>query len=193
MVTLYAIYGCHGAGKTTLARNILTADGGEFTEHRNEYGHYTVSKNGNVIAVGKYSTKCGGADSLKRAENYYKMLDWLVTKFEDKTVLVEGILFSEIFTKPLKSLLHLKYDLGVRVAQVFLYADTPTSLERVEKRSGRAQNLAHIKQKQSVVSNNIIKYRRLGEFDSVVINTIGKTEQEVFQEFTKFYNLYRGE
>lgn len=192
MVSVYAIYGCHGAGKTTLARNILTSDGGEFTEHNSEYGHYTVSKNGNIIAVGKYSTKCGGADSLKGTEYYYKMLDWLVDKFPDKTILIEGIFFSGLFKSPLKELLHLKYDLGVKVAQVFLYTDVATSYQRVVARNGREPKLAHIKSKQNAVSNNIIKFRRLGEFPSVVINTIGKTEEQVFQEFMKFYEIYRG-
>lgn len=187
MVRLFVIYGCHGAGKTTLAKNILQSDGNNFTECSNEYGKYTVSEKGNIIAVGKYSIKCGGADSLKGTEYYYKMLRWLIKKFPEKTIIIEGIFLSALFKKPLDEFLKIKYDYGAEVFQVFLYADTRISYERVLKRNGRAPKLENIKAKVNAVKNNIIKFKSLNEFPCVLIDTIGKTSDKVYEEFNNFY------
>lgn len=185
---LLVIYGCHGAGKSTLARNILQSDGENFTEHSNEFGKYTVSEHGNIVAVGKYSIKCGGADSLKGTDFCYKMIYFLMKNFSNSLILVEGVLLSGIFKQPLNEFLNIKYDYGIEVLQVFLYTDIKTSYERVLNRSGKPPKLSIIKGKINAVKNNIIKFRNLNEFPNVLINTIGKTEKEVYNEFKQFYD-----
>jgi len=185
---LLVIYGCHGAGKSTLARNILQSDGENFTEHSNEFGKYTVSEHGNIVAVGKYSIKCGGADSLKGTEFYYKMIYALLKKFPNSLIVIEGIFLSALFKRPLNEFLNIKYELGVEILQVFLFADIKTSYERVVGRNGREPKLDNIKAKVNSVKNNIIKFRNLNEFPNVLINTIGKTKEEVYNEFKQFYD-----
>lgn len=185
---LLVIYGCHGAGKTTLARNILQSDGKNFTEYSNEFGKYTVSEHGNIVAVGKYSIKCGGADSLKGTEFYYNMIYDLLNRFDNKLIVIEGIFLSALFKRPLNEFLKIKYEYGVNVYQVFLFADTETSYKRVLGRNGKEPKIKNIKAKVNSVFNNIKKFKELGEFPNTVINTIGKNEQEVFSEFKKFYD-----
>lgn len=187
MVNLFVIYGCHGAGKSTLARNIINSDGGGFTEHANEFGTYTKSKNGNIVAAGKYSTNCGGLDSLKSTNHYYMMIKWLTENFPQSTIIAEGIFMSALFKKPLDEFLKLKYEKGINVNQVFLYADTQTSFNRVLSRSGRTPKLDNIKSKVNAVKNNIKKFLELGEFKSIVIDTVGKDEKEVYDRFEYFY------
>jgi adenylate kinase family enzyme len=185
---LIVIYGCHGAGKSTLARTIL---GENFTECSNEYGKYTLSQDKSVVAVGKYSIKCGGADSLKGTEYYYKMLYWLINEFPNSTIVIEGIFLSALFKRPLEEFLRIKYDYGVEVLQVFLYADLKTSYERVLGRNGREPKLNNIKAKVNSVKNNIIKFRNIHEFPNVVINTVGKTKEDVYNEFVQFMKAYK--
>lgn len=188
---LLVIYGAHGAGKTTLARQILQSDGENFTEHSNEFGKYTVSEHGNIIAVGKYSIKCGGADSLKGTEFYYDMLEALLKSFDNKLFVIEGIFLSALFKRPLNEFLKIKYEYGVEVLQVFLFADTQTSYQRVLARNGREPKIKNIKAKVNSVFNNIKKFRELNEFPNVVINTIGKNEREVYDEFKQFYDAQK--
>lgn len=183
---ILVIYGCHGSGKSTLAKHILQADGKNFTEHTCEFGKYTVSEHGNIIAVGKYSIKCGGADSLKGTAFYYDMLEYLLKKFDNSLIVIEGIFLSALFKTPLNQFLKYKYDYGVEVIQIFLYADITTSYQRVLGRNGREPKIKNIKAKVNAVKNNIIKFRELGEFPNVVINTIGKNEQEVFNDAKNF-------
>lgn len=184
---LLVIYGCHGAGKTTLARNIIQSDGKNFTEHSTEFGKYTVSEHGNIIAVGKYSIKCGGADSLKGTPFYYEMLEHLLKSFDNKLIVIEGVFLSALFKRPLNEFLHYKYDYGVPITQVFLFTDAETSYKRVLGRNGREPKIKNIKAKVNSVFNNIKKFRELNEFPNIVINTIGKNEQEVYNEFKQFF------
>lgn len=190
---LLVIYGCHGAGKTTLAKQILQEDGKNFTEHSSQYGKYTISEHGNVIAVGKYSINCGGADSLAGTQFYYEMLEHLLKKFDNRLIVIEGIFLSALFKVPLNEFLKIKYDYGVEVLQVFLFADAKTSYERVLARSGRPPKVSNIVNKVNSVKNNILKFRELNEFPNVVINTVGKTKEQVYNEFKQFYAIQTGE
>jgi len=184
---LIVIYGCHGAGKTTLAKNILLSDGLDFSEYQNKYGKYTLSQNKKYVAVGKYTINCGGADSLKCTQDYYNMLYELIFNYPKSSIIIEGIFLSGLFNKPLNEFLKIKYQYNINVLQVFLLADTKTSYNRVANRSGRLPNIKNIKGKVNSVKNNIIKFRQLNEFPNVIINTIGKTKEEVYGEFRQFY------
>lgn len=188
---LIVIYGCHGAGKSTLARNILQSDGKNFKEYTDGLKKYTVSEHGNVVAVGKYSINCGGADSLANTALYYETIYDLLKKFDNSLIVIEGIFLSALFKTPLNEFLKIKYEMGIEILQVFLYADEKTSYERVLARSGRQPKIKNIKAKVNSVKNNIIKFRNLNEFPNVLINTVGKTEQEVYDEFKRFYDTQK--
>lgn len=181
---LYIIYGCHGAGKTTLAKNILQQEG-EISEYKNEYGTYTVSKNKKYVAVGQYHSKCGGADSIKTTELYFKMIDFLLENFPDSIVICEGIFLSALFNSPLKHFLRYKYEKGVEITQVLLYTSIETSYNRVLNRNNREPKLDNIQNKQKSVLRTFKKFHDLGEFKGIIINTEGRDQKQVFDEFQK--------
>ncbi len=185
---ILVIYGAHGAGKTTLVKNILLSDGQNLKECECSYGKYTISENEHYVAVGKYSIKCGGADSLKGTEYYYKMLEKLVIDHPESTILIEGIFLSVLFSKPLDEFLKLKYDYGVKIIQVFLFVDNITSYSRVYARNGKQPNPHNIKAKVNSVFNTMKKFQEINEFPTIAINTVGKTQQEVYNEFNQAIN-----
>lgn len=187
---LLVIYGCHGSGKSTLAKHILQSDGKNFTEHSCEFGKYTVSEHGNIVAVGKYSINCGGADSLAGTEFYYGMLEHLLKKFDNRLLVIEGIFLSALFKRPLNEFLKYKYEYGVEVIQIFLYADYKTSYIRVFQRSGKEPKIKNIKGKVNAVINNIRKFKELNEFPITVINTIDKNSSEVFEDAKIFIKRF---
>lgn len=183
MQKLYIIYGCHGAGKTTLAKNILLSDGSELKELENSIGKYTVSQNETYVAAGKYSIKCGGADSLKSTEHYFKMLDFLIENYPKSVIIIEGIFLSALFSNPLKQFLKLKYEKNIDIYQVLLYTTINTSYNRVFQRNNRQPKIKNIENKQKSVIRTFQKFSKLGEFKNFVINTENKTSEEVKKEF----------
>lgn len=187
---ILVIYGCHGAGKSTLARQLLQSDGKNFTEHSCEFGKYTVSEHGNIVAVGKYSIKCGGADSLAGTAFYYGMLEHLLKKFDNRLFVIEGIFVSTLHKTPLNEFLKYKYEYGVEVIQIFLYADYKTSYVRVLQRSGREPKIKNIKHKVDAVNSNFSKFKSLNLFPYTIINTIDKTSEEVFNDAEKFIKRF---
>lgn len=187
---IVVIFGGHGAGKSTLARQLLQADGGNFTENSCEFGKYTVSSNGNVVAVGKYSIACGGADSLSKTAFYYDMLEHLLKKFDNKLIVFEGIFVSTLHKTPLNEFLKYKYEYGVEVILIFLYADYKTSYIRVLQRSGKEPKAKNIKHKIDAVNSNFNKYKELKMFPYTIINTINKNQTEVFNEAKNFIGQF---
>ena len=180
MQKLIVIYGCHGAGKTTLVKNILLSDGQNMIELSNKYGRYTISKNQKYVAVGTYKIKCGGADSLKTVDSYFKMINFLIEKYPKSIIIIEGAMFSTIFNTPLKHFLSLKYDKNIDVLIFLLYATLKTSYFRVIERSQKIPKFKVIEAKQKRALNLINKFKQLQEFKTFIINTENKTAQEVY-------------
>lgn len=179
---MLVIYGCHGAGKTTLAKNILTSEG-ETSEITTEFGKITLSKNKTYIAVGKYTTKCGGADSVKSVQDYFNEIYYIAQHYPKSKILVEGIFLSALWETPLKHYLKIKYDMGYDIEQVLLFAEAKTSYERVFARNNRQPKVDNIVNKQKSVLRTFRRFAKLGEFRNFIINTEGKTAVEVFEEF----------
>ena len=182
---LIVIYGCHGAGKTTLAKNILLSDGENMSEFSNKHGRYTVSENKKYVAVGKYSIKCGGADSLKGVADYFNMIDFLIQNYTKSVIIVEGIFLSALFNTPLKQFLNLKYEKNIDITMILLYTTVKSSFDRVFSRNNRVPKLKNIQAKQKSVINTFGKFKQLQEFKTFIINTENKTADEVYNEFRK--------
>lgn len=185
MQKLFVIYGCNGSGKSSLVKNLLLSDGENLQELSNNFGKYTISENKKYVAVGKYGIKCGGADSLKSANNYFNMIDFLIQNYPKSVVLLEGVLLTTIFNKPLKNFLRLKYDKNIDVNILLLYVTLKTAYFRVISRNGKFPKFDLIKSKQRGVLNIFSKFKQLQEFKTYIINTENKTADEVYNEFRK--------
>lgn len=194
MKKLIAVFGINGAGKTSLVKNLLMSDFEQsegdflfdcfdFFEKKSEFGSYTISKGGKYVAVGTYSTKCGGADSIKTVEDYFGIINFLSEKYPDKTLCVEGVL-----ARAFDSLVEIYEGLqkkGFEEHLVKLEVSLEQAVERVKNRNGHQPDVKCMKDKVSGTGKLFQKLQDCGKFNCHVIDTDGKTAEEVFSEFQK--------
>lgn len=195
MKKLIAVFGINGAGKTTLVKNFLLSDSIEddgegllfdcydFYERKNQFGTYTVSKGGKIVAVGKYSIKCGGADSIKTVEDYFNMIDFLAENYPEATLCVEGVLQRAIgdLTECYEKFLQRGYEVNLIKLDVSL----DKAVERVKNRNGRMPNVDCIKAKIKNTGRLFEKLQETEKFNWAVIDTENKTPEEVYTTFRK--------
>lgn len=195
MKKLISIFGINGAGKTSVVKKFLMSDfvedsegdflfdGFDFFEKKNQFGTYTVSKGGKIVAVGNYSNKCGGADSIKTVEDYFGMIDFLSEKYPDSDLCVEGVL-----QKAIGDLINCYEGLkekGYEENLIKLETSLDEAVERVKNRNGRMPDVECIKAKVVNTGRLFKKLQDCGKFNCHVINTDGKTIDEVYSEFEK--------
>lgn len=195
MKKLIAIYGINGAGKTSLVKNLLMSDfvaesDGDFLfdcfdffEKQSQYGTYTVSKGGNYVAVGGYSNKCGGADTIKSVDNYFGMINYLSENYPSASLCVEGVL-----QKAIDDLINCYEDLqkkGYEPCLVKLETSLEQAVARVKNRNGQMPDVECIRTKVLNTGRLFKKLQDCGKFNCYVIDTDNKTAEQVYEEFEK--------
>lgn len=127
------LHGCSGAGKTTVARSVLTSANvvhrivPEGAKRPEAYACEFVGADAPIIVLGSYENNCGGMDSVPKAETAMK----LVKEYHELGhVLHEGLLQSTYYGA-----------MGIDSQQygddyIYAFLDTPimTCLERVTHR-----------------------------------------------------------
>lgn len=187
---LIVIYGANGAGKTTLAKKIL---GDEFTEEATSSGFVSVSKNKQVVAIGKYRNKCGGTDTIretKELKGVFESINHVIENKECNLIVAEGMILSSVFGSVMKGFLDLKYFKGFDIELVFLENSIKTALNRVYNRNGKVMKLENITTKTKQVNRTFLKMAKTGEFHCFSIKTDALTEEQVFSLFVKNSKLY---
>ena len=198
MKKLISIFGINGAGKTSVVKKFLMSDfvedsdgdflfdGFDFFEKKNQFGTYTVSKGGKIVAVGNYSNKCGGADSIKTVEDYFGMIDFLSEKYPDSDLCVEGVL-----QKAIGDLINCYEGLKKKgYSEYLIKLDVPLeeAIKRVENRNGHTPNKECIEAKVVNTGRLFKKLQDSGKFNCRVIDTENKSLEEVYSEFEKILN-----
>lgn len=201
-MVLSVVFGANGSGKTTLARNVL---GGRITEHKCILGTYTLSDNSilthardgseyrrkELVALGKYSNVCGGVDTIRPLYNAYNMGLEANNIFPGKNVFAESLLLSGLFSTPLKFYLEMKYQKGFDVEIFLLYVSEKEALRRVFARNGGKEIKADcVCRKVERAARTFSALKKLGEFRCNVIDTVGRSSEEVFDKFMELSNLY---
>lgn len=199
---LSVVFGANGSGKTTLARNVL---GERITEHKCILGTYTLSDNSilthardgseyrrkELVALGKYSNVCGGVDSVHPLSNAYRLASGSQDMFPGRSVLMESCILSTIFSTPLKFYLEMKYQKGFDVEIFLLYVSEKEALRRVFARNGGKEIKADcVCRKVERAARTFSALKKLGEFRCHVIDTVGRSSEEVFDKFMEMSNLY---
>ena len=193
------IIGSNGAGKSTLARNILGAD----ITHAEIKGLGYCAKSLNnaqsrtrpeIVALGRYTSACGGVDTIKPLSNAYRLGERVADLFPDSNMFMEGVIMSGLFSTPLKFLLNMKYQHGFDVEICFLYASARESLNRVFGRNGgTAIKQGGVLDKLKETMQNYKKFLELGEFRCIAIDTTKINSDQVFAEFRHWSGLYERE
>ena len=193
MKKLIVVFGINGAGKTTLVKNFLLSDfvedvegdflfdEFEFFEKKSKFGTYTISKGGNIVALGNYSNKCGGADSIKTVSDYFGMIDLLSEKYPNSNLCIEGVL-----QKAIDDLINCYDKLkekGFEEHLIKLETSLDEAVERVKSRNGKMPDVECIKAKVVNTGRLFKKLQDCKKFNCHIIDTDGKTSDEVYREF----------
>lgn len=190
------IIGSNGAGKSTLARNVLGPD--IIHTKIDDLGYLSLSEYNiykrtrpRVVGIGRYTSDCGGVDTLKPLSNVYRLGKLAADKFEDANILMESLLMSGLFSSPLKFFLSMKYDRGFDVEVCFLFASLRESLQRVFVRNGgKPIKPGNVESKLKSAIRNYQRFVELKHFRCIAIDTTKLTSDQVFSEFRHWSGLY---
>lgn len=170
MAKLTLVIGANGSGKSTVMRNII---GPEFEVLEHPFGKYTISKNRNVIALGKYDNACGGCDGIKSTFLVYNLADHLSKEYPNFDIYLEGILISGIYGNVAKFLMEMKFAHKRNVKVCLLYTNAFTSVSRVLKRNGGKKiNQAGIVDRVEGSQVAFRKHRELGLYDCHAFDSV---------------------
>lgn len=193
MKKLIVVFGINGAGKTTLVKKFLLSDFVEdvegdflfdefdFFEKKTEFGTYTISKGGNIVALGNYSIKCGGADSIKTVSDYFNMIDLLSEKYPNSNLCIEGVLQRAI--GDLTNCYDKLKEKGFEEHLIKLETSLDEAVERVKRRNGKMPDVECMKEKVVGTGRLFKKLQDCKKFNCHIIDTDGKTSDEVYREF----------
>lgn len=129
--------GCNGSGKSFVARALM-GQAATYVPPRPMVAPWYVGESG-VIVVGKYTSPCGGCDSVHSQQD---VIDAIFLNVGLAPIFFEGVIISTIFSTWLKvseGIRKLQERLGQRPeGLVWAYLDTPfdVCLERVYLRNG---------------------------------------------------------
>ncbi len=132
-MTIFNIRGTNGSGKTTIVRKLIEecktpiVKRDCYNPEGKKVGEW--SKIGWNAVIGKYSTTCGGCDTIKTQADAKRLIT--IAASASKNVIFEGILISTIY-QPWSDFAH---EVG---GMTWLYLDTPleTCLANIYKRNG---------------------------------------------------------
>ena len=190
------VIGSNGAGKSTLSRNVL---GKDLVLHRNVYNKGCITESRydifprtreTVVAVGRYTSQCGGVDTVKPLSDAYRIGLLAGEMFPEANIFMESLLMSGLFSSPLKFLLEMKYN-GFDVEICFLFATLRESMRRVFGRNGGIPiKPSCVENKLNATVRNFSKIMALGEFRGISIDTTKLSPEDVFLKFRKWSGLY---
>ncbi len=156
------IRGTSGAGKSTLVRSVMEGrsaralvgeDGKTTNGYRVDYGGQSKGgPNKDLYVVGRYTTDCGGCDTVKTADRVCNLVRGYSLQ---GSVLFEGVIVSDTYERYLK----LDHEL-TKLGQTFVWAflDTPVEvcIERV-----KARRLASGNEKPLDETNTRTRWQRI--------------------------------
>lgn len=168
MTKLINIRGTNGSGKSTLVRKVMT----EFqvvpyysnpkTSKAEVLGY--VTPNGKVAVIGKYTTDCGGCDTIKNQQEIKNRIDLMAKNLRPKVILFEGVVVSTIYQP--------WYDFAATYGgMTWAYLDTPLEvcLQRINERNGGKEiNVSLVEDK----IKSILSTRRKAEAAGATVVTL---------------------
>lgn len=183
------IRGTNGAGKSTPLILLRDLDPDMFEVKKPVNGKNTVIATVyptyKIVALGKYSNKCGGVDSLKDGATVRKSLKYVLKTYPEYTVIFEGIVVSTIFRTYADLFTELEEKRGLKTKILYFMPPLKMCIKRIYKRNGgKAINESLVEGKYRTMERGIEQFKTAGFNVQVVDNSTWKKKNCV-EKFLK--------
>lgn len=194
---LINIRGANGAGKSTALIQMRESDPEMFEVVKPVEGKpkiiATVYPSYNIVALGKYSNKCGGVDSFKGNEMVEKALKYIIKTYPTYTIVMEGIIVSTIYQTYADLFTNLKVKHGLNTKILFLMPTLDVCLKRVcQRNGGKVIKEDSVAQKYRTMERGISKFKADG-FSVDVVDNSNWAKEDTLDNFLSLIEKYKEE
>ena len=176
----------HASGKTTLVKNIVKYYQ-NFEEISTKYGCFT--KVNNIYFIGKVTTKTTGGDQVSYNNIFPILFEILKYNNDDKIIILESLIFSGNFTRPVKFLAYLYLNYDIEIINILLYIkDFNIIFNRCKNRTGKELTESqkhHVISAYNSIKRSFIK-KSFNWINNISVNIDDMNEQNLLN----FINQY---
>lgn len=192
---LVNIRGCNGSGKSTIPMSMLD-DPGLKTEHiwdkdGNRLADVTVFPTYGWVAIGKYSNKCGGLDTIRSIDLVKRALQYSLVRYPSYDIIMEGILCSTTYSSYADMFHCAEERYQVQTIVISLMPPVEVCLDRIQERNGgKPIKDQLVRDKWGMVYRSHKKFKDAG-FTTVRVNTEKVSKSKMLSAFFKTIDRYR--
>ena len=183
------IRGSNGAGKTTIAREVVKRNNLEI-QSINVNGRETfisTNKDHSIVVLGRYDKKTGGCDLYANTEHVKSTIMWVIVNLKPRLIIFEGMIYSLSY-KFASEMSNFVKKYNYDYVALSLYTDPEVVLERIYKRNGgKSINEQLVLDKIKFVSNSHIKLVNNG-YNSKMINTTNIKLEDMYKVIEGEFN-----
>ena len=201
MRAIVNIRGCNGAGKSTIALQMLESDPkmeivylGVTSKGKPTYPAFTIFPTYNWIALGTYLNKTGGLDTMSTNEDTYSTLLYVLKNYPNHNVLFEGVISSTIYSTWSRWLTHIQALYSQDKVMIFNFIPPlEVCLARIQLRNGgKPIKTELVESKWNTVLKNAGLFKRDG-LTSLKIDTSKYQLESMLDMFFRLVKKYTEE
>lgn len=192
---LVNIRGCNGAGKSTIPLSMLDdpelSESYIYSSDAKRIATITVFPTYGWVALGKYSNKCGGLDTIKDIATVERALEYALIRYPKYDLIMEGILCSTTYSSYADMYRKVEKKYSVQPIILSLMPPVEVCLARIQERNGGKlikENL--VADKWGMVYRSHKKFKAAG-FTTVRVNTEKVPKSKMQTAFFKTIEKYR--
>lgn len=195
MRVLANIRGCNGAGKSTIPLSMLDDpklhEDYIYSSDAKHIATITVFPTYGWVALGKYSNKCGGLDTIKSIDIVKRALQYALISFPKYDIIMEGILCSTTYSSYADMFHWAEEKYSVQSIILSLMPSVDVCLERIQQRNGgKPIKEDLVANKWGMVYRSHQKFKAAG-FTTVRVNTEKVAKSNMQAAFFKTIEKYR--
>lgn len=193
---LVNIRGCNGAGKSTIPLSMLDdpklSESYIYSSDAKRVATITVFPTYGWVALGKYSNKCGGLDTIKDIATVKRALEYALIRYPKYDLIMEGILCSTTYSSYADMFHKVEEKYSVQPIILSLMPSVDVCLERIQQRNGgKPIKEDLVANKWGMVYRSHKKFKAAG-FTTVRVNTEKVPKDKMQAAFLKTIEKYRG-
>lgn len=192
---LVNIRGCNGSGKSTIPLSMLDdpelSESYIYSSDAKRIATITVFPTYGWVALGKYSNKCGGLDTIKSIDIVERVLEYALIRYPKYDLIMEGILCSTTYSSYADMYHKVEKKYSVQPIILSLMPPVEVCLARIQERNGGKpikENL--VADKWGMVYRSHKKFKAAG-FTTVRVNTERVSRDKMQTAFFKTIEKYR--